>query len=73
MNLRASFAKDIFAQDLLCVYEKQTEHRGALRLHSKEVIAEIVEKTNAKAYDNPKLEGMLTELAGRLSKTGGKK
>ena len=27
MNLRSSFAKDIFAQDLLCVYEKQTGHR----------------------------------------------
>ncbi len=25
MNLRSAFAKDIFAQDLLCIYEKQTE------------------------------------------------
>ncbi len=73
MNLRSSFAKDIFAQDLLCVYEKQTEHRDALRQQSRDAIAEIVEKINAGAFDNPKLEEMLTELAGRLSKTGGKK
>lgn len=73
MNLRASFAKDIFAQDLLCVYEKQTEHRDTLRLHSREVIAEIVEKINTGTYNNPKLEELLTELAGRLSKTSGKK
>ena len=73
MNLRSSFAKDIFAQELLCVYEKQTEHRDALRLHSREVIAEIVSKINSGTYDNPKLEEMLLQLADRLSKTSGKK
>lgn len=73
MNLRSSFAKDIFAQDLLCVYEKQTEHRDALRQQSREVIAEIVKKINAGTFDNPKIENMLTELADRLSKTRGKK
>lgn len=72
-NLRSSFAKDIFAQDLLCVYEKQTEHRDALRADSREMIAEIVSKINSGVYDNPKLEEMLLHLAGRLSKTSGKK
>lgn len=33
-NLRSAFAKDIFAQDLLCVYQKQTERRDELRLRS---------------------------------------
>lgn len=73
MNLRSAFAKDIFAQELLCVYEKQTEHRDALRLQSREVIAEIVSKINSGVYDNPKLEEMLLQLADRLSKTNGKK
>lgn len=73
MNLRSSFAKDIFAQELLCVYEKQTEHRDALRLHSREMIAEIVSRINSGTYDNPKLEEMLLQLADRLSKTSGKK
>ena len=72
-NLRSAFAKDIFAQDLLCVYEKQTEHRDSLRMHSRELIEQIVEKINSGTYDNPKLEAMLTELADRLSKTSGKK
>jgi len=72
-NLRSSFAKDIFAQDLLCVYEKQTEHRDALRADSREMIAEIVSKINSGVYDNPKLEEMLLRLADRLSKTSGKK
>ena len=73
MNLRSAFAKDIFAQDLLCVYEKQTKHRDELKINSKELIAEIVSKINSGVYDNPKLEEMLLSLADRLSKTSGKK
>ncbi len=73
MHLRSAFAKDIFAQDLLCVYEKQTEHRDDLRLQSRELVQAIVAKINAGTYDNPKVEGLLTELADRLSKTSGKK
>ena len=60
INLRSSFAKDIFAQDLLCVYEKQTGHRGTIRFHGREIIAEIVGKINAGAYDNPDMEKLLT-------------
>lgn len=71
--LRSSFAKDIFAQDLISIYEKQTEHRDALRINSREVVAEIISKINRGVYDNPKLEEMLLNLADRLSKTGGKK
>jgi len=73
MKLRSSFAKDIFAQDLLCVYEKQTEYRDELKGNSSEVIAEIISKINSGAYDNPKLEEMLLSLVDRLSKTSGKK
>ncbi len=72
-NLRSSFAKDIFAQDLLCVYEKQTEQRNKLRLQSREVIAGIVAQINSGSYDHPQLEELLLQLAGRLSKTSGKK
>ena len=56
MKLRSSFAKDIFAQDLLCVYEKQTEYRDELKGNSHEIVAEIISKINSGVYDNPKLE-----------------
>lgn len=72
-NLRSSFAKDIFAQDLLCVYEQQTEHRNALKAESRKLMGEIIEKINTGTYDNPAVEAMLVKLAGRLSKTSGKK
>ena len=73
MNLRSAFAKDIFADDLLSVYEKQTEQRNALRSKSRDVIGEIVSQINSGAYDNPVLENKLLDLADRLSKTSGKK
>ena len=73
MNLRSAFAKDVFADDLLSIYEKQTEHRNALRAQSRDVISEIVSRINSGAYDNPAVETKLLELADRLSKTSGKK
>lgn len=73
MNLRSAFSKDVFADDLLSVYENQTEHRNALRAQSRDVISEIVSRINSGAYDNPAVENKLLELADRLSKTSGKK
>ena len=72
-KLRSSFAKDIFAQDLLCIYEKQTEHRNQLRSESKDVLAEIASQVNAGGYSNQHLEELLLQLARRLSRTKGKK
>lgn len=72
-KLRSAFAKDIFAQDLLCIYEKQTEHRNRLRSESKDVLAEIVAQINAGGYSDPHLEELLLQLARRLSRTKGKK
>lgn len=73
MALRSSFAKDIFAQDLLCEYKKQTEHRDALKVQSREVLAEIMAKINGGTYDNPQVEDLLQTLAKRLAVTNGKK
>lgn len=72
-KLRSAFAKDIFAQDLLCIYEKQTEHRDDLRSTSKDVLAEIISQINAGGYSNQHLEELLLQLARRLSRTKGKK
>lgn len=72
-EIKSTLAKEIFRHDLISIYEKQTEHRDALRANSREVIAEIISKINSGVYDNPKLEEMLLYLANRLSKTSGKK
>ena len=63
-RLRSSLARDIFAQELLCLYEEQTQRRDGL----KQAAAELVQSD-----ENPKIEALLTSLASRLPKVRGKK
>lgn len=63
-RLRSSLARDIFAQELLCIYEEQTQWRDGL----KQAAAELVQSD-----ENPKIEALLTSLASRLPKVKGKK
>lgn len=72
-NLRSVFARDIFAQDLVSVYEKQTQHRDELKKESGERIAELLRQIEEGGCDSPVPEEKLLQLAGRLSKTKGKK
>ena len=72
-NLRSEFAKDIFAQDLHCVYEQQTEYRDELRAKSKEKVAKLVEQINSGLIVDPQLQQMLVELSRRLKRHKGKK
>lgn len=72
-NLRSSFAKDIFQQDLLCIYEKQTEHRNKLRAEARDIVEDLVSKINSEIYISASIQNKLLELADRLSKTSGKK
>nr|WP_294039103.1 MobP3 family relaxase [uncultured Ruminococcus sp.] len=72
-NLRSSFAKDIFQQDLLCIYERQTEHRDKLRAEARDIVDDLVSKINSEIYISASIQHKLLELADRLSKTKGKK
>lgn len=72
-NLRSSFAKDIFQQDLLCIYEMQTEHRDRLRAEACDIVEDLVSKINSEIYISTSIQNKLLELADRLSKTKGKK
>lgn len=72
-NLRLSFAKDIFQQDLLCKYERQTEHRDKLRAKARDIVEDLVANINCEIYVNASIQHKLLELADRLSKTKGKK
>lgn len=72
-NLRSSFARDIFQQDLLCIYERQTEHRDKLRAEARDIVEDLVSKINSEIYISASIQNKLLELADRLSKTKGKK
>lgn len=72
-NLHSSFAKDIFQQDLLCIYERQTKHRDKLRAEARDIVEDLVSKINSEIYISASIQHKLLELADRLSQTKGKK
>ena len=73
INLKSSFAKEIFEQDLIQIYQGQTEYRNALRMNAKDIVAQIVAEINSGTYKNEVVEAMLRELALRLRNAKGKK
>lgn len=72
-RMRSSFAKAIFHQDLLSVYEKQTEQRDELRTDSKQLLSEIVASINRGMFDNIPLEEKIIRLSEELSNISGRK
>ena len=72
-NIKQELAKEIFRQDQISIYQKQTEYRDQLRQQSKDSISDIVAKINANNYQNTTVEALLVDLSDRLSRTTGKK
>ena len=72
-KIRSVFGKEIFAQDLLHTYERQTRYRDQLREQGRASAAEIVEQINSGVYANSRVEQLLVSLSERLSCTSGKK
>lgn len=72
-RIKSELAKEIFRQDLISVYDRQTEHRDELRAESKAQMERIISEINQGVYDNPKVEELLHQLAARLASTSGKK
>ena len=71
--IRSALAQEIFRQDLVSVYERQTIHRDELRRVSREKVAGLGEQINRSGCENPQVEQLLRELAKRLSRVRGKK
>ena len=72
-TIKSNLAQEIFRQDLLQIYQKQTELRDELRQESRDRITEMVDAINHGSFDNPQMEMMLVQLADRLAKAKGKK
>ena len=72
-TIKSNLAQEIFRQDLLQIYQKQTDLRDELRQESRDRITEIVDAINHGSYDNPQMQMMLIQLADRLAKAKGKK
>ena len=72
-TIKSNLAQEIFRQDLLQIYQKQTDLRDELRQESRDRITEIVDAINHGSFDNPRMQVMLIQLADRLAKAKGKK
>ena len=72
-TIKSNLAQEIFRQDLLQIYQKQTDLRGELRQESRNRITEIVDAINHGSFDNPQMQIMLVQLADRLAKAKSKK
>jgi hypothetical protein len=72
-TIKSNLSQEIFRQDLLQIYQKQSDLRDELRQESRERITEIVDAINHGSFDNPRMQTMLVQLADRLAKTKGKK
>lgn len=72
-KIKSNLAKVIFRQDLISIYQKQTEHRDTLRAEARDIVADIVAKVNSETYVSDSIQQKLLQLAEKLSKTDGKK
>ena len=72
-NIKSNLAQVIFRQDLISIYQKQTEHRNKIRAEARYVVDDLVTKINSEIYISSSIQQKLLELAQKLSKTSGKK
>ncbi len=66
-TIKSNLAQEIFRQDLLQIYQKQSDLRDELRQESRDRITEIVDAINHGSFDNPQMQMMLVQLADRLA------
>lgn len=71
-GIRSSFAREMFKDDLLHIYQKQTQVRDNLKLASKDYIQEQIQSINQQFQINPQLEHQLIELSQLLKTLPGK-
>lgn len=72
-QIKSALVRQVYKDDLLNVYQKQTVHRDKLQENALEVMDSLIQKMQDGDLKNPKLELLITELAERLQNYPGKK
>ena len=72
-NMRGSLAREIFRQDLMQIYEKQTERRNFLTKQSRVAMQDIIAQIRSGICENKNIEELIARLAEKLKHTSGKK
>jgi len=68
-NIRSALARDIFRQDLMQIYLRQTAHRNDLRQEAKEIVTQIA----SGGQSSPVVDDLLRQLGDKLTAHNGKK
>ena len=72
-DIKSMLAKEIFQQDLIAIYQRQTQRRDELSQKTGEVMEQIITEMQTGSLDNQRIEQLMTELAQRLRGRSGKK
>jgi len=72
-KMRSSLAREIFKQDLVQIYERQTVSRKELNIQSKDVLRQLIAEMQSGVCESKAVEDDIQLLSDRLQKTGGKK
>ena len=72
-QIKSALVRQVYKDDLLNVYQKQTAHRDRLQENALEVMESLIQKMQDGDLKKSKLELLITELAERLQNYSGKK
>nr|WP_326184187.1 MobP3 family relaxase [uncultured Oscillibacter sp.] len=72
-QIKAGLAKEIFQQELHEIYVRQTQRRDTLTQEAGAVMAELIWQMQTGSLDDPRIERLMANLAGRLRDLPGKK
>ena len=72
-QVKSAFARRIFQQDLMHVYEQKTEYRNQLQQDAAEAMRKLIRQMREGTLEDPQLERQMETLARRLQTVKGKK
>ena len=72
-QIKSALVRQVYKDDLLNVYQKQSAHRDQLQEDALKVMDSMIQQMQDGEISNPKLELLTTELAERLQNYAGKK
>ena len=72
-QVKSVFARRIFQQDLMHIYEQKTAYRNQLQQNAAEAMQELIRQMRDGSLENPQLEDQIEALARRLRTVRGKK
>ena len=72
-QIKSALVRQVYKDDLMNVYQKQTVHRDHLQENALEVMDSLIQKMQDGEISNPKFELLITELTERLQNYSGKK